>query len=514
MRNEQGGISRRDALKMGFVASAGLFLPLGFAGDALGWSNSSWDGHWDSSWDSRDSTSPTFTPYTTDLPIAPVLSPTSSTSTTDYYNVNMQPTQVQIIPGVTTPVWTYNGLYPGPTIKARKGRQVVIRQQNSLPETMTVHLHGAYVDGDSDGHPNDLIAPGAYKDYIYANNMNARTLWYHDHAEMTTARHVYRGLAGFYILTDDLEDSLPLPKGAYDVPLVIQDRRFNSDGTLNYPSDSVSDEGFQGDVIVVNGAARPRFQVANRKYRFRILNGSDARPYKLALSSGSFTLIGTEGGLRETPLSMSSLPIWPAERYEIVIDFSKYAVGSKVVLKNLLGSGSTAEIMRFDVVRQETDDSSLPSTLRSAANQADDTHQSTTAAASVATRYWDFDREWPNTYVINGKTYDPNRFDATPKEGTTEIWSFSTGRGWSHPVHVHLTNFKILDRNGKAPLAHEQGWKETLALGPDETIRVLIKWPKVPLGPIPGNFTRRYVFHCHNLEHEDHDMMAQFKIIQ
>jgi FtsP/CotA-like multicopper oxidase with cupredoxin domain len=115
--------------------------------------------------------------------------------------------------------------------------------------------------------------------------------------------------------------------------------------------------------------------------------------------------------------------------------------------------------------------------------------------------------------VINGKTYDSTRFDATPKEGTTEIWSFSTGHGWSHPVHVHLTNFKILDRNGRAPLAHEQGWKDTVALGPDETIRVLIKWPKVPLGPTPGNFTRRYVFHCHNLEHEDHDMMSQFKVI-
>jgi len=512
MHNEAGGLTRRSALKMSLLAGSAV-LPARFAAQAWGWGGST-DSSWSHSWDDHTSTSPTFTPYTTDLPIAPTLVPTSSTATTDYYDVTMQATQTQIIPGLTTPIWGYNGLYPGPTIKTRKGRQVVVRQRNSLPEAMTVHLHGGYVDGDSDGHPNDLIAQGGYKDYTYSNNMNARTMWYHDHAEMATATHVYRGLAGFYIVTDDLEDALPLPKGAYDVPLVIQDRRFNADGTLNYPDGSVSDEGFQGDVIVVNGAARPRFQVANRKYRFRILNGSNARPYKLALSSGTFTLIGTEGGLRETPLAMSSLPIWPAERYEIVIDFSKYTVGSKVVLKNLLGSGTTAEIMRFDVVRQETDTSSIPVTLRSAANQADDTHQSTTAAAAVTTRYWDFDRDWPNTYVINGKTYDPNRFDATPKEGTTEIWQFTTGRGWSHPVHVHLTNFKILDRNGRAPLAHEQGWKDTVALGPDETIRVLIKWPKVPLGPTPGNFTRRYVFHCHNVEHEDHDMMSQFKVIQ
>jgi len=516
MERSRRGITRSELLKLGALGSAALLLPLGQAVRA------------------GQQSSPKFTPYVSDLPLLPVLEPVSSTATYDSYQIVQRKGTAEIIPGYSTPIWGYNGLFPGPTIEVRKGREVQIRHLNRLRDPVTVHTHGIYEDGDNDGHPNDLIQPKRAKTYLLGNNQNARTLWYHDHAEHVTAKHLYKGLAGFYLIGDEFEDNLPLPKGEHDVPLIIQDRLFNGDGTLNYPPHGVvvSDDGFRGDVIVVNGKAQPRFAVATRKYRFRILNASNARPYTLALSNGQpFTLIGTEGGLLEAPISLTSLPIWPAERYEIVIDFSNYSVPSQVILRNTRGgstpggSGTTAEIMRFDVVRSETDDSSVPNPLRPASEQLDPTHQHPDLNNVAATRRWEFGRKRSRTggplYVINGKTYDKYRIDASPREGDTEIWEFANPVAqfqWSHPVHLHLTNFRILDRNGVPSNhpsfpPHERGWKETFNLDPGDTVRVLIKWPEVPLGPQPASkFARRYVFHCHNLEHEDHDMMAQFKV--
>ena len=169
------------------------------------------------------------------LPILPVLAPTSSDLTADYYDITMQVGTKQILPGKLTTIWGYNGMYPGPTIQARRGHRTVVRQVNNLQESMSVHLHGGHTPPDSDGHPTDLVGPGATKTYNYPNNQDATTLWYHDHAIDVTGRHVYMGLAAFYILSDDFEDSLPLPKDENDIALLIQDRLFNSDGSLNYP---------------------------------------------------------------------------------------------------------------------------------------------------------------------------------------------------------------------------------------------------------------------------------------
>ena len=288
---------------------------------------------------------------------------------------------------------------------------------------------------------------------------------------------------------------------------------FNSDGSLKYPDNAVSDTGLEGDVIVVNGAAQPRFEVANRRYRFRILNGSNARPYNLKLSSGkSFQLIATEGGLLEKPVTLTRLPIWPAERYEIVVDFGKEAVGSKVVLQNGLGDSKTSAIMRFDIVRNEVDDSSVPATLRPAADQVDATRLP--PGPVNVTRTFKFDKSRDGIYTINGKIWNKARIDADPREGDTEIWELDNGWGWSHPVHIHLINFKILDRNGNPPEPHERGWKETVILNSRDKVRVKMRWPEVPVGPTPGDFVYRYPFHCHNLGHEDHDMMAQIEVLR
>lgn len=472
-------LTRRKLLKFGLLGGAALLLPMGeFVPRAT-------------------AASPKTTPFQVPLPIPPVLAPARTDATTDYYEVTMKEAQSLILPGLKTTVWGYNGLFPGPTIKAKSGRRVIIRQINRLPVETSVHLHGGHVPPDMDGHPTDLIAPGAYKDYVYPNNQIAATLWYHDHALHRTAMNVYLGLAGFYLIEDDFEKGLNLPGGAYDVALVIQDRLFNADGSFYYPplTRETLMNGVLGDTILVNGAAQPYFQVANRKYRFRILNGSNAREYELALSSGkSFVQIGTDGGLLPAPVTRSTIRIAPAERVEVIIDFFAYPVGAQVILKNRLGTGSTADIMRFDVVHQETDNSSLPSTLRPL----------NPLPSPSATRDFNlqFD-EMRGLWVINGKPFDPTRIDASPRLGSTEIWRFINHSDMAHPMHIHDIMFQILDRNGHMHSAGEAGWKDTVNVGPMETVQVSTQF---------NDYTGTYVFHCHNLEHEDHDMMGQLQV--
>ena len=179
--------------------------------------------------------SPAFRPFAAPLPIPPTLKPTATDETTDYYDLTMRENRVEILPGLQTPVWGFDGVFPGPTIRAVRGRQAIIRQTNMLPEAMSVHLHGGHQVADSDGHPSDPIAPGATREYRYPNAQPAATLWYHDHAMLKTAPHIWKGLAGFYLLEDPAEAALNLPSGDYDIPLIIQDRRFNADGSFYYP---------------------------------------------------------------------------------------------------------------------------------------------------------------------------------------------------------------------------------------------------------------------------------------
>src|SRR5260370_40564850 len=301
-------LTRRQLHKLGFLGGAALVLPRSMTGGALGLS-----GRGSTKPLSRGLASPRVMPFTRPLIIPPVLVPEYSEDALDFYRVTMQQAEVGIIPGTTTTIWGYNGLYPGPTIRARSGRRVVVRQQNRLPESMYVHLHGGHTPPSSDGHPYDLVAPGADKDYDYPNNQIPTTLWYHDHAVDSTGRHVYMGLAGFYIMTDDYEDSLPLPKCDNDDPLMIQDRLFNANGSLNYPlTDETIVTGVVGDTVLVNGVVQPYYEVGTRKIRFRILIGSNARSYRLALSSGlRLTHLGPAGGYLSKTASRASSNLYP-----------------------------------------------------------------------------------------------------------------------------------------------------------------------------------------------------------
>lgn len=474
--------TRRQALKIGAIAGGALMLPIALQrrGVAL------------------TAGSPQPTPFQVKLPIPPVMTPVRSDANTDYYEIKMKKSRIGILPGLTTEVWAYEGISPGPTIVQVKDRKSVVRFVNNIDVSTSIHLHGMASEPQYDGYPEDLIPPGYYKDYKYPNN-RAAMLWYHDHAIHTTARNVYMGLAGMYIVQDPAEANLQLPKGKYDVPLIIQDKLFASNGSLVFNDDN--HQGLMGDVILVNGAPYPKMEVSARKYRFRVVNGSASRAYRLALSNGADLIaIASDGGLLAKPVLTKELRIGMAERYEFVIDFSAYPIGTQIVLQNLSLPNNkdydgTRQIMRFDVVSQETDDSTVPTTLREI--------QPIAQPPRVITRRWTFDHR-SGMWVINGNTWDKNRIDANPAYGSTEIWSFqNNSRDWFHPVHVHLVDFQILTRNGAPPRPYERGWKDTVYLGENDNIQVIAKFEA---------HQGKYIIHCHNIVHEDHDMMTQYQV--
>ena len=440
------------------------------------------------------------------LPIIPTLVPTSTTPTTDFYDITMQVGQKEIIPGTMTTIWGYNGQFPGPTIRAQRGRETVVRQVNNLQESMVVHLHGGHTPRKSDGLPFDLIGPGAFQNYQYPNNQQAATLWYHDHAIDTTGRHVYMGLAGFYLISDDKEAALGLPSGDNDVALMIQDRLFNSDASFHYSlTEATVLRGVVGDTLLVNGAVQPYFEVPRRRVRFRILNGSNARIYRFALSTGEpLVQIGSDGGLLAAPVSRQSITVSPGERIEVVIDFANYALGASLVLKNQETTFTPviADIMRFDVVRDEPDETTLPATL----NQSLSPTRKLGAAIPSVHRYFTLEPGTVNgrtVWTINGQLYDPQRVDVKPRLNTTESWTFQNNSGQPHPMHVHNIHWRILDVNGAPPAAGDDGWKDTFLVPARGAVTVV------------GTFIDYhglYVTHCHNLEHEDHAMMFNFEV--
>jgi spore coat protein A, manganese oxidase len=495
-------VSRREAIRMGLMGSGAILFPMGWTEAVLANCNVQIPPY-------DPPFSPQNPPFSPQIPIfqkefrtPPVLKPAHSDATTDYYEIVVKPDQVEILPGRQTPIWSYNGMTPGPTIRQQCGRQSVVRFINQLDGPTVTHLHGMASLPQYDGYPDDLISPNHYKDYIYPNTW-ASTFWYHDHTIHHTSRNVYAGLAGLYIVEDELEKSLNLPRGNYDVPLIIQDKKFTNDGQLVF--NDMGGRGSYGDVILVNGVPWPKMEVANRKYRFRVLNAGASRTYQLSLSTGDdLIMIGTDAGLREEAVLTKTLRVAMAERYGFIIDFSKYSIGTKVVLRNLSlpvnidSDIRSQDVMCFEVVRKETDDSTIPAKLRP--------FEPIQASDAVRERTFRFDRNG-GQWKINNKTWNCEAVDYKPKFGDIEIWNLvNSGGGWIHPVHIHLLDWQILSRNGMAPLPYERGWKDTFYVGENQTVRVITKFD--PAYACAG----RYVMHCHNLSHEDHDMMTQFEV--
>jgi spore coat protein A, manganese oxidase len=478
--------SRRDFMRNGF-ASVALLCALPGRGALRG------RGEVTSAALRAQAQSP-FQPFRRDLPRLPNLRPVQRTRTRDIYDITMREATAEILPGFQTPIYGYDGIYPGPTIRARTGREVVVRQHNALGFEANVHLHGGHVPAAHDGHPMDLIPAGGSFEYHYPNEQDGASLWYHDHAHGRTSRTLYHGLLAMYVLEDELERLLDLPRGQYDVPIVIADHAFNRDGSFRYVE--AIDEGFRGDTILVNGAVSPRMRVKRRKYRLRFLNASNSRSYALRLGRGRLmTQIAGDGGLLERPVRRQRIPLHPAERVDLVIDFRDYGPGTQLVLYNEDGQGGTVAVMRFDVVRGGgREDFRVPRRLR----------ERESLPRPAADRTWELSlglRAWQ----INGREFDHARVDVQPRLGTTERWTFVNRSNRVHPMHIHGFLFRVLSRSsGRVHPGDRLGWKDTVGVLPNETVTVQA-W----FAPYAG----RYVFHCHALEHADQAMMLQLEVL-
>jgi FtsP/CotA-like multicopper oxidase with cupredoxin domain len=474
------------------------------------------------------------------------------------------PSAAQILAGTLTQVWTYSGSvvkgppsilqnlpgsYLGPIIRLQTGQKVRIRFTNQLPEPTIVHWHGLHVPERMDGHPRFMIPQGQRYVYEFEVVNRAGTYWYHPHHHTRTGPQVYNGLAGLLVVSDGTEAALGLPSGSEEIVCILQDRTFDRDNQLVYISGSPmnSMSGFLGDRILVNGQTEPTLSLATRPYRFRLLNGSNSRVYKLAWSDGtSITVIGSDGGLLEQPLTRPYLTLIPGERGDMVLDLSHHPVGTRLQLRSLEFSGAPFEmgmggmgmrgggmmgrmgqqtstpngapfsILTIEVQRRESSNFKLPATLSTfdASWQSEQVDQS--AARRLTVQFGAM--QW----LLNGRTFEMNEVatNETVSLDSKEVWEFDNsgasmmGMRLAHPLHLHGRQFRILNRRVDPALAadweslregfNDAGWKDTVLVMPGERVQILVHFTRYP-----GLF----LYHCHNLEHEDMGMMRNYRVV-
>jgi len=415
---------------------------------------------------------------------------------------------IGIWPGYSTEVSAINGTVPGPTIRLRRGQEFAARVQNDLSEPLVLHWHGVVAPERMDGHPRDQVAAGQSYQVRFPIRQAAATCWYHAHTDGLTAAQAYQGVAGLFIIDDPADASLGLPKGDHDVPLVLTDKRANSQRQLVYaPSMMDTMSGFLGDVMLTNGTPDAWLSVDRGVYRFRLLNGSNARIYKVGLGDGHpFFLIASDGGLLPAPVQVTSVMLAPGQRLEVLLDFSNYAVGSSVLLKSLpfaggggmMGpaQGTEMDLLRLYVDRAVTGNAPIPGVLPAtppyAPAQAKRTRIFTLAMSGMV-------------HTINGRLFDSQRVDFSVPFGDLEIWEYRNTGTEPHPMHAHGALCQVLSRSAGGQLAPEDaGWRDTVLVNARETVRILIRFDTHP-----GVF----VHHCHNLEHEDSGMMQNFEVL-
>lgn len=468
--------------------------------------------------------------------------------------------EVPILPGRATRVWTYQGQvtrgapaalqalpgsYLGPILRVRKGQRVRISFTNNLPEQSIVHWHGLHVPDDMDGHPRHAIGPNRTYVYDFQVRNRAGTYWFHPHPHRITGPQVYRGLAGLFLVSDEEEMAAGLPSGEHDIPLIIQDRTFDTENQLIYLPGGMMDQmmGFLGDRILING--RPDFvlPVATRPYRLRLLNGSNSRIYKLGWEDGTpLTVIATDGGLLEKPAQRSYVTLAPAERVELWVDFSGHPVGKELRLQSLAFSGAEAggmgmmmgrspslvdgsefTVLRARVERESKEKQALPERLSTIQRYrvGDAVNQASPRPFNLAMQRM--------LWTINGRTFEMEGVaeGEIVKLNSLEVWEFvnrpgimgmgmmgGTAEEMAHPIHIHGLQFQVLERQVRPEMAAawgtvragyvDEGWKDTVLVMPGERVKLLLKFE---------DFTGLYLYHCHNLEHEDMGMMRNYRIV-
>jgi spore coat protein A len=466
--------------------------------------------------------------------------------------IGMQAVDVKVHRDVPpTRMWCYRDLNSGnapgmaPLIEAQAGRPLQVEWVNQLPAKhflpvdftlhgcgrdvpevrACVHLHGARARPEDDGQPEDWLVPGSSRTCNYPMQQEASTLWYHDHAMGLNRLNIYAGLFGMAIVRDRSEDALHLPLGRYEVPLIFFDRNFSTSGQLYYPESGDPDHPwvpeFNGDGLMVNGKIRPYFAVEPQPYRFRMLNASNSRFFALALAGNApFHQIGSDQGLLSAPVQLTRLNLAPAERADVTIDFSAVAGqtvhlthGGVGVLEFRVGRGS---------VRTAARSAPVPKALLPIARMPEAT--ATLTRTVTLSEYPDQNGNTMLMLINRKRWHEP--VTEKPKLGTTEIWEFVNLTEDTHPMHLHLVRFQVLDRRvfdvfafrnslpgnqgirylapAALPEPNELGWKDTVQCPPGMVTRIIVRFE---------GYAGRYLYHCHILEHESNDMMRPFEVV-
>lgn len=455
-----------------------------------------------------------------------------------YYRMRMRAFRARLHRDLPpTPLWGYDGSFPGPTLEARRDEPLLVEWVNALPEKhflpidhnihgaerskpevrTVAHVHGARAPAASDGYPEQWFTPGRSALFHYPNAQDAATLWYHDHAMGITRLNIYAGLLGAYLVRDDAERALGLPSGECDLPLILCDRLIANDGQLYYP---VSDDPqapwvseCQGNAILCNGKLYPYLDVEPRRYRLRLINAANTRHYMLALSTGQpLQQIASDQGLLSAPVPRQRVELYPAERADVVVDFAGMD-GKSVQLRK-----QSEAILEFRVRdRGRRDTASVPPTLRDIERLAP-----ANAVRDRALTLGEQDDAGGNPMMMLGGKHWSAPITEDPRQNTVEIWSLVNLTGDAHPIHLHLVRFQVLERRpfdlfawnasktlkytgpAQPPPAHEMGWKDTVRADPGFVTRIIARFEGEP---------GRYVWHCHMLEHEDNEMMRPFQLL-
>ena len=438
--------------------------------------------------------------------------------------------------------------FQNPILRIESGARFTARLDNGMTEPTIIHWHGLHTPARMDGHPGDTIAPGTHYEYDFTVRNRGGTYWYHTHAHELTAKQAYNGLASFFLVDDDdqrkVAQALDLKLGVTDLPLVIQDKRFDAQGKLVYqPNMHESMMGWLGDIVLANLTPNAVHEITPRTYRLRLLNGSNARIYRLAFARGDtllpFTVIGTDGGLIERPETVTQAFLAPGERLDVLLDAARAQPGETVFLKSLsfdpmenegaagnmggqgmgqmmagmgssrLALGQAFNVLKLSVVSGERITATLPATLSTIRP---------IRSEGAAERQIELSMQ-AMRFLINGRTFRMDEIAFNVKQGAVEIWRISNpALGMPHPMHLHGFSFQVLERLnsppqlsemarfGKGRIVSDLGWKDTVLVWPGETVCIAIDFSH----DFPGEQT--YLFHCHNLEHEDAGMMINFRV--
>lgn len=481
------------------------------------------------------------------LPIPPILEDKDKSDTKDEFDLSIQKGKVKFLTELETNTYGYNGNFLGPVIRVKSGNEVKINVKNNLDEDSTVHWHGLEVPSEMDGGPNHSIKSNTTWNPLFKISQQAGTYWFHPHTFEKTGEQVYKGLAGLFIVDDKNSESLDIPKnyGVNDIPLILQDRRFNKDGSFSYKTQMIDNDGMLGDKFLVNGVINPYLEIKENKIRFRILNGSNARIYKLALSDNSnFYQIASDGGLLEKSFPTKSLMLASGERAEIIVDFSKYKDKEELILKSLayenkektmssesssnrIENGKEFDLIKFIVKKDssnlENSTFNIPSELtkieRLQEKDSNKTRKFELTDMSMdmgnmpnmpmdknnhSMHTMSSNNMYNGMFKINNKVFDLSRIDESVKLNDTEVWEITnkSQMAMPHPFHIHGVQFQILSKNSKEPSLNEKGWKDTVLVQPDETVKIIVKFKNKGM----------FMYHCHTLEHEDLGMMGIFEV--